>query len=90
MKEYTIASIAVLCLAAALAGWRGMHRRRATWLGLGAFAALTVGFDALLTEIGVFTYDPRFLLGIRLGRMPAEDLLYGLALYLTAVTVYSW
>lgn len=83
-----MASVAVLCLA--VAGWRGPLRRRETWLGSAAFAALALGFDALLTQISVFTYDPRFRLGIRLGRMPAEDLLYGLALYLSAVTVYSW
>ena len=90
MREYTVASITVLCLSALVAGWRGMHRRRAAWIGLGAFAGLTVGFDALLTQIGVFTYSPHFLLGIRLGQMPAEDLLYGLALYVTAITAYSW
>ncbi len=90
MREYTLAATIALALALALAGWRGRLGDRSLWVGMGIFAALTVGADVGLTYVGVFSYAPQFLSGIRIVRMPLEDLLYGLALYLTAITVYAW
>ena len=90
MREYSLAATIALVLALGLAAWRGVVRDRSLWVGMGVFAALTIGADVGLTWIGVFSYAPQFLSGIRIVRMPLEDLLYGLALYLTAITVYSW
>jgi lycopene cyclase domain-containing protein len=90
MREYSLAATIALVLALGLAAWRGVLRDRSLWVGMGVFAALTIGADVGLTWIGVFSYAPQFLSGIRIVRMPLEDLLYGLALYLTAITVYSW
>jgi len=90
VREYTLAAVIVLGLALLLAGWRGHLSDPTVWVGAAGFALLTVAADVALTEIGVFTYAPQFLSGIRIVRMPLEDLLYGLALYLTAVTVWAW
>ncbi len=90
MKEYTVASLAVLLAAGGVAWLRGLLRCRSLWLGMGAFAVLTIVADVVITQIGVYRYDGRFNSGLAIGRMPLEDLAYGIALYLTAVTVWSW
>jgi lycopene cyclase domain-containing protein len=88
VKEYTIAALAVLVLALALVTALGLSRDRALWAGLLVFAVMTVAADMALTGIGVYGYDRRFNAGIYLGRMPLEDLAYGLALYLVAVAAW--
>lgn len=90
MKEYTLASLAVLLGALGVASLRGVVRHRALWIGLVAFAALTIVADVVITQIGVYRYDGRFDSGVGIGRMPLEDLAYGLALYLIAVTAWTW
>lgn len=90
MKEYTSAALLVLALSLAAAAWRGIWRDSTLWLGLGFFAALTVAADVVLTGIGVYGYDRRFTAGVYLGRMPLEDLAYGIALYLTAAVTWTW
>ncbi len=90
VREYTLAAVIVLGLALLLAGWRSRLSDPTVWVGAALFALLTVAADVALTGIGVFSYAPQFLSGIRIVRMPLEDLLYGLALYLTAVTVWAW
>lgn len=90
MREYTVASLIVLALALSLSGARGLWPDRALWLGFLIFGLLTVAADAALTHAGVYTYNPRFNAGLLIGRMPLEDLAYGLALYLVAVTTWRW
>jgi lycopene cyclase domain-containing protein len=90
MREYTAASALVLLLAVGLAGVRGLWTDRALWLGLIFFGLMTVAADVVITGVGVYTYAPRFNAGLLIGRMPVEDLAYGLALYLVAVTTYRW
>jgi lycopene cyclase domain-containing protein len=90
MREYSVAAFVVLLGALGLAGARGLLGDRALWLGLLAFASLTVVADVVLTGVGIYHYDSRFDSGLTLGRMPIEDLAYGLALYLVAVTAWNW
>ena len=90
MKEYTIAAGGVLLIALLVAWRRGLWTDWAVWLGMLAFAALTVVADVVLTAAGVFAYNPQFLSGVRIDRMPLEDLAYGIALYLVAVLAWSW
>jgi lycopene cyclase domain-containing protein len=89
IPEYTLAGIAWLAGAFALAGAAGILRRRSTWIAVGAFLAFTVVFDALLTGLPIVVYDDAHLSGIRLGTTPVEDYLYGQALCLTAVATYE-
>lgn len=67
----------------------GPALRRSFWLGLAGFLALTAAADSVLVAAGVFSFGSRFLTGVRLGRAPLEDLLYGGALYAVAVTAYA-
>lgn len=90
MREYSLAACGVLSVALLLVWRRGIWKDLALWLGLGTFAALTIAADVLLTHVRVFAYDPRFLSGIRIDRMPVEDLIYGIAVYLIAVAVWTW
>lgn len=88
--EYTYAAGALLLLAAALTIARGAGRDRALWLGLLAFAVLTVLADSLLVWIGVFGYRAPYRSGLDLLAIPVEDLLYGCGLYLLAVAAWTW
>jgi lycopene cyclase domain-containing protein len=90
MREYSAASAAVFLFALGLAGVRGLWTDRSLWLGLLIFGLMTVAADVLLTGIGVYRYAPKFNAGLLIGRMPIEDLAYGLALYLVAVTTFRW
>lgn len=88
--EYTYAAGTLLLLALGLTVARGAGRDRAVWLGLVAFAVLTVLADSLLVWIGVFGYQARYRSGMDVLAIPIEDLLYGSALYLMAVAAWSW
>ncbi|WP_338201647.1 lycopene cyclase domain-containing protein [Candidatus Nephthysia bennettiae] len=89
MREYTLAALAVLGLGLLIAGWAGLLRRRALWAGLAGFGLLTVIFDLLMTAVGLYSYSSTTRSGLGLGRMPVEDLLYGLGLYLIAVSAFT-
>lgn len=86
MAEYTVAAVVFLVAGGAAAGAVGLLRRRSTWLTLAIFAAFTVVFDIILTGLPIVTYGDGFTTGIAIGPMPIEDLLYGLALALAAMT----
>ena len=87
--EYTFAALGAFALALLLAGFRGHLARRTFWLGLAGFLALTIASDSALISVGVFGFGERFLSGVRAGRAPIEDLLYGGALYAVAVTAFE-
>ena len=89
MPEYTVAGLAWLAGAFALAGAAGILRRRSTWIAFGAFLASTVVFDAVLTGIPIVVYGSAHASGIRLGTTPVEDYLYGQALCLAAIATYE-
>jgi len=90
MREYTLASLAVLGAAVGMAGARGLLADRSLWIGLLAFVVLTVVADVLLTGFGVYGYDRRYNAGFLIGHMPIEDLVYAVALYLVAAIAWSW
>lgn len=89
MPEYTVASLAALAVAAGVAAVRGVLAERAVQLGLLVFAGATVVADLVLTGLPIVTYGERFRSGVALGPMPAEDLAYGLALYLVAAAAWG-
>lgn len=90
VPEYTLAAIAAVGIASLAMVAVGLHRRRSTWLTVAVFSACTVVFDLLLTGLPIVTYDDTYRSGIGLGPMPIEDLLYGLALCLTALSAWAW
>ena len=85
MPEYTIASILYLAIATAVMEWRGLFRDRRIWIALAAFGLMTVAFDLILTGLPIVTYGEGLRSGVALGPMPIEDLLYGIALAMTAL-----
>ncbi len=89
MPEYTLASVLVLALGFVVAGVAGVLRERAAWAGLLAFGAITVVADLMLTGLPIVTYGREHNVGLYLGPMPIEDLLYGLGLYLVAVAAWG-
>jgi lycopene cyclase domain-containing protein len=89
VPEYTLASLVVLAGALVAASLRGVLRERAAWLGLLAFGAATVVADLVLTGLPIVTYGAEANSGIAIGPMPIEDLGYGLALYLVAISAWG-
>lgn len=69
------AALVGLALAVAL-----VVRRRVAWLAVavaaGVLAVLTVVFDNLMIAAGLFTFGEGTTAGLRIGRMPLEDLAY--------------
>jgi lycopene cyclase domain-containing protein len=55
---------------------------------------IVLGFQLLangvLTGRAVVRYDPRVILGLRLAYAPVEDLAFGFALVLSALSVWVW
>jgi lycopene cyclase domain-containing protein len=89
VPEYTLATLAVLVLATALAAVRGVLAERAAWAGLLAFGGATIVADLVLTGLPIVTYRDDMNSGIAIGPMPIEDLGYGLALYLVAIAAWG-
>jgi lycopene cyclase domain-containing protein len=85
MPEYTLAAIAWLTASLVLAWAAGIASRRATWIAAAVFLGFTIVFDALLTGLPIVRYGETTMLGARLGPIPVEDLVYGVALFFTAV-----
>ncbi len=46
--------------------------------------------NGVLTGRGVVRYDPGAIIGLRLAYAPVEDLVYGFALVLSALSVWVW
>ena len=46
--------------------------------------------NGILTGRGVVRYDPAAVLGVRVAYAPVEDLAFGFALALTALSVWVW
>jgi lycopene cyclase domain-containing protein len=90
MNEYTVAATVILAVVVTVGIDQGIFRRRSVWTGLLVFSLLTIVVDVILTRVGVYVHRGRFNAGILIDRMPIEDLLYGMALYLVAVLSWSW
>lgn len=90
---YTVA--AVLGVLGALAVDLGLLRTRlVTGLTFWATYPIIVVFQLLsngvLTGLGVVRYNPDAILGLRLAYAPVEDLAFGFALVLLALSVWVW
>ena len=89
MPEYTLLSLVLLAGGLAWAWLAGVLRERGAWYGLVVFGLITIVADLGLTGLPIVTYGRDFNIGIYLGPMPIEDLLYGLALYLVAIAAWG-
>lgn len=89
MPEYTLLSLVFLAGGFVAAGLAGVLRERGAWYGLVVFGLVTIAADVVLTGLPIVTYGRELNLGVAIGPMPIEDLLYGLALYLVAIAAWG-
>jgi carotenoid phi-ring synthase / carotenoid chi-ring synthase len=89
--EYTALACGALAGSLALdlaTGGRVVRHRR-----FGLFAGLVVGFTAIfngyLTARPLVLYDARYQLDLRIGTIPIEDFVYGMALVVANVTLFE-
>ena len=90
MIEYSLLTVSILfCLAAidAVTGVRLLRRSR-FWLLLILLSVGTLVFDGYLTARPVISYNPRFLLGVRLWHIPVED--FGYCLIIVTTVILMW
>jgi lycopene cyclase domain-containing protein len=85
--EYTGLACAALAAAIALDLLTGgvvvRHRRFALFAGM--VVGLTGVFNGYLTARPLVLYDPRYQLDLRIGTIPVEDFVYGMALVLANI-----
>ncbi len=89
--EYTAAASVALAAALALdlAGGGRVVRHRRFGLFAVVVLACTAVFNGYLTARPLVLYDPRYQLDVRLGTIPVEDFVYGLALVIANVTLFE-
>jgi lycopene cyclase domain-containing protein len=65
-------------------------RRRVFWATYPIVVFFQLISNGILTGRGVVRYDPDAILGLRLVYAPVEDLLFGFALVLLTLSVWTW
>jgi lycopene cyclase domain-containing protein len=73
---FLAATVAVTALSARRPGFGA--RLRASAVAAVALLVLTAVFDNVMIAVGLFTYPPDLILGIRIGLAPLEDFTYPL------------
>ena len=91
MADYTGGALVAVAVAVTV-DWWVTRSRLISQRGFWAAYAIIVGFqfavNAALTAPPVVAYNPRVILGWRLGYAPVEDLLFGFSLVL--LTLAGW
>jgi lycopene cyclase domain-containing protein len=65
-------------------------RRRVFWATYPIVVFFQLISNGILTGRGIVRYDPDAILGLRLVYAPVEDLLFGFALVLLTLSVWTW
>lgn len=65
-------------------------RRRVFWATYPIIVFFQLISNGILTGRGIVRYDPDTILGLRLVYAPVEDLLFGFALVLLTLSVWTW
>lgn len=65
-------------------------RRRVYWATYPIILFFQLISNGILTGRGIVRYDPDAILGLRLVYAPVEDLLFGFALVLLTLSVWTW
>ncbi len=90
MKEYTLLSVfSVLAtlLADRLTGVR-ILKRRTYYIFMAIIAGFFLLVNGYLTGRGLVLYSERFCLGVRVGSIPVEDMLFGFSM--VTMTIMLW
>ena len=92
MREYSLLVILALPLVVLLGQLLGIPiwRRRSFWIFLPFMCLGQLMVDGYLTWRPVFEYPERFICGIRIGRMPIEDLLFGIEFVTSVIIVWEY
>ena len=90
MKEYTIASLASVCVVVVLDRIlkTGLMRRAEFWGLMAVMFGFKLIFNGYLTWRPIVLYGERFYLNIRFGTIPLEDFLF--AFSMISLTVILW
>jgi lycopene cyclase domain-containing protein len=59
------------------------------WISYGIILICQVAANGVLTGLAVVRYDPSAILGLRLAFAPVEDLVFGFALVLSTLAIWS-
>jgi lycopene cyclase domain-containing protein len=92
---YLALNAVFLVVALAAAGVAGLRRRidrrmlAGGGIALVAVLVLTVVFDNAMIALGLFTYDPDLILGVKLGLAPIEDFGYPIAAVIGLPTLWA-
>jgi lycopene cyclase domain-containing protein len=65
-------------------------RRRVFWATYPIIVFFQLISNGILTGRGIVRYDPDAILGLRLVHAPVEDLLFGFALVLLTLSLWTW
>lgn len=65
-------------------------RRRVFWATYPIIVFFQLVSNGILTGRGIVRYDPDAILGLRLVYAPVEDLLFGFALVLLTLSLWTW
>lgn len=65
-------------------------RRRVFWATYPIIVFFQLISNGILTGRGIVRYDPDAILGLRLVYAPVEDLLFGFALVLLTLSLWTW
>lgn len=90
---YTEASGLAVALAVIADVWilrTGLVRRRGFWVSYAIIVGFQLAVNGVLTGLGIVRYDPHRIVGWRLAWAPVEDLGFGFALVLCALTTWVW
>lgn len=64
--------------------------RRVWWVAYSIVLFFQLVTNGVLAGRGIVRYDPDAILGPRVAYAPVEDLLFGFALVLTTLSVWTW
>jgi lycopene cyclase domain-containing protein len=90
---YTVASGLAVALAVVADVWvlrTALVRRRVFWVSYAIVVAFQLAVNGVLTGLDIVQYDRQRIVGWRIAWAPVEDLGFGFALVLCALTTWVW
>ena len=93
LMTYTEASALAVVLAVVTDVWvlrTVLVRRRLFWVSYAIVVAFQLAVNGVLTGLGIVRYDPHRIVGWRIAWAPIEDLGFGFALVLCALSTWVW
>jgi lycopene cyclase domain-containing protein len=90
---YTEASALAVALAVVFDLWiarTSLVRRRLFWVSYAIVVAFQLAVNGVLTGLRIVRYDRHRIVGWRIAWAPVEDLGFGFALVLLALTTWVW